>query len=958
MRPQKNTYFSPTQAQRRHNWLHLLACSTVLFMSTSASAQIVPDQTLGAESSRFTPNVTNCACPDSIAGGARRGNNLFHSFSQFNISNGQKVYFVNPSGVQNILTRVTGGQASNIFGTLGVEGTANLFLINPNGILFGPNARLDVRNSFVGTTANAIRFGEQGIFSATNPEAPPLLTIKPSALLYTQISNANITNQASIKAFSALDGGLTVPEGKSLLLVGGNVIMDGGKISVWSGRIELGGLAGIGTVSLNPETFELGFPANVPLADVILNRGRVASNNGGKLNINAGNIKIANNSQLFISTKDGLDAQMNLQAQNLIDIENSALTNSEPRLYAIDSQNAGKLDGGDVHIQARSLLVRDGVGVRTGSYGTGRGGNMMITTTDAVEVFGARPGGQTGLGTPTNGPGRAGDLIINTPRLSIRQGGIVASSALGGTGRAGDVTVNADTVEVNGTVFFPNVSQLYLSILRSETFTNGDAGNLTINTRRLSLQDGGLVSTRAFANSKGRGGNLTINASEAIEVVGISPYNRFVVSLLTAQTDSFGDAGNLTINTPRLSIRDGAVVSTLADSRSSGRGGTLTVNASESVEVNGTSFLDGSSSRLSSSTSGKNNAGNLTINTPQLRVSNSAQITASTDSQARGGNITLNNLQKLQLDKNSLITARSTKNGQAGNLQIDAQTVNLQGQSGLSVEATQEGRAGNLVMNTRYLNVTEGSRVSVSSPQGRAGQLDITANVVKLNQGKLTAETGEQGAEITLRDLNFLLLRNGSQINASANNYAQGGNITINADLIIAVPKENSDITANAYSGTGGRVQINTQGIFGIQSRSQSTDNSDITASSTLGVAGVVNIYLPDPITLQNSLTQLPTNIIDANALIANSCISRRNHQSSSTFFITGSAGLPERPGDAPLSPYPTGTIRSIPTEGNIASITTLTSLSRTQKNLQPIVEAQGIYRLANGDLVLSRECP
>lgn len=65
------------------------------------------------------------------------------------------MYFVNRNGIQNIVSRVTGKEASNILGTLAVEGNANLFLLNPNGILFGKNAQLDVRGSFIGTTANA-----------------------------------------------------------------------------------------------------------------------------------------------------------------------------------------------------------------------------------------------------------------------------------------------------------------------------------------------------------------------------------------------------------------------------------------------------------------------------------------------------------------------------------------------------------------------------------------------------------------------------------------------------------------------------------------------------------------------------------------------------------------------------------------------------------------------------------
>jgi filamentous hemagglutinin family protein len=182
---------------RKQNWLQLLLfCSILILSGTSVRAQITPDNTLGAESSLVRPDVLiNGANGDRIEGGARRGDNLFHSFSQLNINNGQRVYFANPSGVENILTRVTGEQPSNIFGTLGTSGSANLFLLNPNGIVFGSNARLNVGGSFVATTASAVRFGEMGTFSATNPEAPPLLTINPDALLFNRVRTGAIDRQ-------------------------------------------------------------------------------------------------------------------------------------------------------------------------------------------------------------------------------------------------------------------------------------------------------------------------------------------------------------------------------------------------------------------------------------------------------------------------------------------------------------------------------------------------------------------------------------------------------------------------------------------------------------------------------------------------------------------------------------------------------------------------------------------
>jgi filamentous hemagglutinin family protein len=145
-------------------------------------AQVTPDNTLDAERSIVNSSTRDGSLQQQIEGGAIRGSNLFHSFRDFNIPEGQSLYFQASDGIRNIFSRVTGGSSSTIDGTLGVSGsTANVFLLNPNGIIFGANARLDVRGSFAATTATAIRFGNQGFFGSSAPDAPPLLTVNPSA---------------------------------------------------------------------------------------------------------------------------------------------------------------------------------------------------------------------------------------------------------------------------------------------------------------------------------------------------------------------------------------------------------------------------------------------------------------------------------------------------------------------------------------------------------------------------------------------------------------------------------------------------------------------------------------------------------------------------------------------------------------------------------------------------------
>jgi filamentous hemagglutinin family protein len=189
----------------------------IAFSTARTLAQIAPDNTLGAESSIVTPNANvGGSLGDRIDGGATRGANLFHSFLEFNVGNGQGVYFANPTGIQNIFSRVTGTNPSQIRGTLGVDGGANLFLLNPNGIIFGRNARLDIAGSLVATTANSLLFENGFEFSTRNPQAPPLLTINLSpGLQYGSNRSGTISNT----------GNLAV--GQNLTLAAGNLNLQG-----------------------------------------------------------------------------------------------------------------------------------------------------------------------------------------------------------------------------------------------------------------------------------------------------------------------------------------------------------------------------------------------------------------------------------------------------------------------------------------------------------------------------------------------------------------------------------------------------------------------------------------------------------------------------------------------------------------------------------------------------------
>lgn len=152
---------------------------SLLLGSFLSSAIIVPVQAQITVDGTTNTKVISTDNGIRIDDGNKFGANLFHSFDQFSVLNGTEAFFNNANDIVNIFSRVTGGNISNIDGLIRANGTANLFLLNPAGIIFGENASLDIGGSFLGSTSNSIVFSDGVEFLATDADAdePPLLTI-------------------------------------------------------------------------------------------------------------------------------------------------------------------------------------------------------------------------------------------------------------------------------------------------------------------------------------------------------------------------------------------------------------------------------------------------------------------------------------------------------------------------------------------------------------------------------------------------------------------------------------------------------------------------------------------------------------------------------------------------------------------------------------------------------------
>ncbi len=945
--------------------------SILLLSGTPVCAQITPDRTLGAESSRLTPNVQiKGASAERIDGGAQRGSNLFHSFSQFNINNGQRVYFVNPNGVQNILTRVTGKSASNILGTLGVFGNANLFLLNPNGILFGQNARLDLGGSFVGTTANAIRFGEQGIFSATVPQAPPLLTVNPSALLFNQLHPEAITNQSQARAGISPAGqnvtGLRVPDTQSLLLVGGNINLDGGGLRAYGGNIELAGLAAPGNVSLNQvagNNLSLAIPDNVERADVSLSNqaeANVRGAGGGTIKIQARNVNMAGESILRAGIDPGLGTPNSLGGNIEINATGATTLSGDSTIANVVLQGAfGK--AGDINIKSGSVTISDATGVNTFTYGQGDAGSIFIQSGS----FTLRDDAQ--LSASTFGQGNAGSIFIQaSDAASLTSAEISSSVERGGVGNGGTINIHARSLtlsdgtqlvtlvrqadetraagrgnagnvnlDVQGALTITGVNNGYASGISSrvDTGTTGNGGNINIKSGSLALSDG----ARLIATTLGQGdaGSVFIQVSDAVSLTG-----KDTAIFSNVDSGGVGNGGDINIKAGSLTLTDGAELQTSVNSafqtHPSGRGkaGNVNVDAQGAVTIAGTqdTIYSGIISKVQTGATG--NGGNIRIKSGSFTLRDGAGLQASTSGQGNAGNVFIQASDTVSVANGATILT--------------------------SVESGAIGNGGAINIQARNFSLTNDAELSSSSSgQGSAG--DITANLgsVRLdNQGTVAALTNSgNGGNINLTAANNLLLRRNSNISTTAgeNQFGgNGGNITINTPFIVALPQENSHISANAYLGKGGNVRISAQGIFGIQALKQPTLSSDITASSQLGVQGQIAITQPEVQPTQG-LVALPAIVLDSSNQIAQTCPKGTAARPLGEFIVSGRGSLPPNPLE-PLAGTP--------------NLSPLATLAQSRASAQPIVsptpdasspalvEAQGWIKDSNGTIVLVAAAP
>ena len=840
-----DTSIEHSQPQPRIRIWNLLPL-TLCLISLPARGQILPDATL-PENSRVLQEGNNF----TIQGGTERGSNLFHSFEGFSLPTGTEAQFDNALTVENIFSRVTGGSISEIDGTIGANGVANLFLLNPNGILFGPNARLDIGGSFFATTAESLLFTDGTEFRTVNPEASPLLTVNvPIGLQFGAVPGAivvegpghNLTTQGEMTGFAIdrgprsslgpwVDIGLRVNPGRTLALIGGNITLIRGNLTAEKGEIELGSVGSNSRVGLNftDTALALTYEGVRDFQDIeLLDQASVdaSGTGGGEIRVRGRNVRVLGDS-VILSLTEGPNPGRSLSVNATESVELIATGRLDREIpTSLLTETRGPGSAGNLSISANRLILQNGAQASSSSLSSGRGGNLSVNVAESVELTGTTMQGvSSSLFAATIGFARGGNINIRADRLVVEN----------------EARVGTDTLP------FGN--------------TGSGAGNLTVDVRQAIVRGGGQISTVTFGS--GRAGDLLIHASEFVEVTGISSQSTSIISTKVSNPPppmpgerSFppatGQGGDLTIETNRLVVGEGAEISTGTDSN--GVGGVLRVNASDSLEVSGAVILDRldpknnpilSRSSLNAVTEGQGNAGDVFVNTDRLTILDGGQISTSTRGLGRGGNLNVTANESIE------VSGISTSGDRSSPSLLTARTIG-------------PGDAGNLTVTTDLLSVRDGAQVNVSGLSednshdaptivGAAGSLFVNADDIRLDtEGSLNAATtsGSEG-NITLNTRDLRLRRN-SSITTTATENAIGGNILINTDTLVAL--ENSNISADAGNNAGGRVEITADGVFleGISgtnvNREASDEASDITATSALGAEfdGIVEFNTPD----------------------------------------------------------------------------------------------------------------
>ncbi len=753
-----------------HNWLwDWLRFAAVCGLwsqvfPVGVAAQIQTDGSLGSAVHLPGPDVV---IPAQL--GHIEGTNLFHSFEAFNVPTGGSASFRGLAAIENIVGRVTGGKASIIDGTLRSEiPAANLFLLNPGGIVMGPNARLDVGGSFYMSTADELHFEDGVVLPVRRDRAPVLSTAPPRAFGFVDGPVGQIRIEGSQ---------LTVARGEVLGLAGGDITIAGGRLRAPSGTLSLTSVAD-GAAEVPLRASEMAVSARAQWGRVTLTGGAVLEtdgNGGGLVAIRSGHLTMA---QAVISADNDGNAPRTAAS---IDIAvTDTLSLRDGAALRVNSRAAGQ--GGDIRVSARRLDVAGESAILTQSQGRSTGGAVEIRA-ERVDLA-----DRAVIGTEARNNGQGGDVSIVADEVHMATNAQIVSNTLRNRGGAGNIAIAAaDRLQIVATdsertgIFAQGGATSEIGEIRIEggalvmdggvigtpagerTAASARAGDIRVTVALLRLQGGAAIDSRTLGGASG--GDIVIRATAADLSEGAT---------IAAGTRGGGDAGMIRVEADRLTLAAGAQIASSTEG-GSGNGGDVVIAAREAIVVTG------ESSGIRSRASGTGAGGNVFLQAASVGLEDRAVIAADSSGEGAAGTVHIE-AQDLSLHQQSTVTTEAAQ-ASGGAVTIAVRDLEVQDSQ---VTAAVRGEAGTLGgdihIEATGLAVLRNSTVSASANGGQGGNIDIAAaDAVVLNHSTISASAGlGQGGDIDIETRVFLM-DGFSHVTATAGSAGIDGDVGIRA---------------------------------------------------------------------------------------------------------------------------------------------------------------------------------
>ncbi|EIJ41618.1 filamentous hemagglutinin family N-terminal domain [Beggiatoa alba B18LD] len=737
----------------------LILLYSLFFWTISSVAEVIVDGSLGQQTGLNAPNYQISAVL-----GQQQGTNLFHSFSQFNLQPHETAVFLGSADIQQVISRVTGGNASVIDGRITTNmANASFYFLNPAGVIFGEHAVLNVPNSFYISTADYLQFTDQQVFFTHLSQNSRLTTASPLAFGFLSATPAPIT----------VDNGLlSVRAGKTLGLVGGDIFLNNSTLFATGGQLVFIATKAVGTVGLGINAQE-----------------RVEHWGTVQITRSTGQIRPT------LSNGVGLgDVDVSGTQSGQIYIRAGQFIASNAYLFA-DTYGNGTQASGVSIIADESMQLSQQSRITADKFGTGgRGGDIQLTSADLTLVD---PDTIVRARLQRNSSGQAGNIVIQAERVQLHNGAGIGS-VTAGDGNSGNIEITASE--------FIDIQQQSGISASSESTSTGSAGNLLIDAPLIQLNEQGAI--LSLARGTGGSGIIQIHANT------LQLDNQSGISVaLGEQAD--GVAGTIQVEVAELVINQGSFID--SSTLSAGQGGTIRINASDFVLIQtetGDKLSLISSSAGQSGVLNRGNGGAIEINSPYLQILQGGRIQSATfvGSTGQAGSIVIQ-AERILLSKGGDIIAPSSGTGHGGEIAVTAHTINLEKNSKISVQSTSTGNAGNIQIRADVLQLTDNSVITTEARTAGGGNiyLEINQSLYLLNS-QITAEaTGtkstDQGGNLNIglrHSPHFMILNQGT---LRANAFAgHGGNIQIIAGNFIA--SSDSLLDASSALGIDGTIQI------------------------------------------------------------------------------------------------------------------------------------------------------